>query len=950
MSRGERVFGWIAQRAPLWLALTLIDFVVAVLRSTQSSVSLSKLFAVSLGGTIGLGIFACAVIALTTSAATASARWARLASTLIGAVYGFTAGVGFFSGAGLFRAKLAVPLIVIATIAGALAPFVIRRIVSLNGSKWRIAACVFGAVILAVHLGVLVRQYALAHAVMAFTAVGVLSEALALRGRSRRFSLWLSVGAITAVLVSVAMNAGSTLVRAGAVSALSLGGYLSRAVGVAAVRLAARRPVRAMTVGGWGRGPHWPFAGRDVVLVTVDALRADRLTAMGGHGRMPSLDALARAGVLFRRAYTATPHTSYALASIMLGTHARAVLSLERQGPKRRPLADFLTARGYSTAGFLPPAVFSVDAERFGALATTRFGFGYRAEDWSSATDRVDAAVRWVGAQSVNTRVFVWVHLFEPHEPYESHSEFVFGPRQIDRYDAECAVVDRAIARLREGISHLGRAPIYVITADHGEEFGEHGGAYHGTSLFDEQVRVPLVFVGQGIAPAVIDYPVSLIDVAPTVLAGMGATRPPRVRGSDLAPIAARAVTPPPVFAGTGTLRMVVSGRFKLIADVSDGTSSLYDLESDPREERNLVEVDPSTANRLRNYVAEWEAGHALVDAEGDPAVPVIPSALARAEQGDRSAAPEVAVLLRHGSRELRPRCARVLGDLGDASPEIRAALVHALEDDVPSVRREAAVSLGLLHDPRGVSLARLSLRDESVSGRWRAALSLVRARDVSGVEPLIALVREFLPGDQRRADGVRALRTLDPSNAVPLWLDLIDDPWVGPDAVMALSPHADAAIIARLRNALSTTRYPVTARAILTVLADARAPDVLSAIVAQSGRGDPLPGLFSLLDKVGPRARRVESLRTPQSVTPHRVRTITLDFTAVSRAPRRLYLFVTVAGSADGTLTINAQSVAVHPGSQSLVIDAAVPFSRSLRVVSDVPLRIERVLATRRS
>ena len=98
---------------------------------------------------------------------------------------------------------------------------------------------------------------------------------------------------------------------------------------------------------GYIAGPHLPLTGVDLVLVTVDALRADRLTALGGRGRMPTLDALASHGVLFRRAYCTTPHTSYSLASLMMGTYARSVLALPGTARAHGTLASWLGAAGF---------------------------------------------------------------------------------------------------------------------------------------------------------------------------------------------------------------------------------------------------------------------------------------------------------------------------------------------------------------------------------------------------------------------------------------------------------------------------------------------------------------------------------------------------------------------------------------------------------------------------
>ncbi|MEZ4405733.1 MAG: sulfatase-like hydrolase/transferase [Polyangiales bacterium] len=224
-----------------------------------------------------------------------------------------------------------------------------------------------------------------------------------------------------AVVAGAWVSARSPLVRATAVQALLTGQHLARGSAHAGPRRVAAEP--GLTAAGWGRGRTSRSRAETLVLVTVDALRADRLAAMGGRGRTPTLDALARRGMTFRRAYATTPHTFGTRSRRSCSARTRAPCSRLRQGPPRRTLADF-SERGYATAGFLPPAVFSVDAEHFGALADTRFGFAHRVEDWSSAADRVDQALRWTRERRAGERVFLWVHLFELHEPYDAHPEF----------------------------------------------------------------------------------------------------------------------------------------------------------------------------------------------------------------------------------------------------------------------------------------------------------------------------------------------------------------------------------------------------------------------------------------------------------------------------------------------------------------------------------------------
>jgi hypothetical protein len=261
------------------------------------------------------------------------------------------------------------------------------------------------------------------------------------------------------------------------------------------------------------------LVGRDILLVTVDALRADHVGAYGyPRPTTPNLDALAAGGVVFDAAYSPTPHTSYAVTSIMTGKYMRPLV-LQGLGDDSDTWAGYLRRYGYRTAGFYPPAVFFIDAERFGAFRDRALDFEYRRVEFAPAEARAAAVKGYLDRQPADRRVFVWVHLFEPHEPYEAHPEHPFGDRDIDRYDAEIAAADDGIGALVTTMRAARPGAVIIVTADHGEEFSEHGGRYHGTTVYEEQVRVPLVVNAPGLLPPHhVSAPVQLIDLLPTVL------------------------------------------------------------------------------------------------------------------------------------------------------------------------------------------------------------------------------------------------------------------------------------------------------------------------------------------------------------------------------------------------------------------------------------------------
>src|SRR5439155_6197122 len=177
----------------------------------------------------------------------------------------------------------------------------------------------------------------------------------------------------------------------------------------------------------------------DILLVTVDALRADHVGAYGyDRPTTPNLDRLARQGAMFLRAYCPTPHTSYSMTSMMTGKTLRPLLS-QGLGLDSDTFAGILRTYGYRTAAFYPPAVFFIDEELFVPFRDRKLDFEYARVEFADPHERARAVRGYLETQPQDHRVFLWVHLFEPHEPYVLHPEHAFGERDIDRYDSEVA-------------------------------------------------------------------------------------------------------------------------------------------------------------------------------------------------------------------------------------------------------------------------------------------------------------------------------------------------------------------------------------------------------------------------------------------------------------------------------------------------------------------------------
>ncbi|HEY2735619.1 MAG TPA: sulfatase, partial [Polyangiales bacterium] len=315
-----------------------------------------------------------------------------------------------------------------------------------------------------------------------------------------------------------------------------------------------------------------------VLLITIDALRADHLGLHGyPRGVTHELDALGARGVVFDHAYAQAPHSSYSLCSLMTSEYLHETLELG-QAPPSATLPRLLTAAGYHTAAFYTQGIFHTAGEQLSMFESDAFGFAlhdHQDRPAEQMTDRALAEIDRTIARGEPSALF-WVHYFDVHEPYEATT---LGTSDVDRYDSELLATDRAIGRLvRSAEARLKKKLIVVITADHGEEFHEHGGVYHGSSLYQEQVHVPLIFVVPGVAPLRRTLPVESIDIAPTLLALLGIERAPTMRGVDLRPALLGRETARPVFSAVIHKKMAVSWPYKLIADLRFGTFELYDL------------------------------------------------------------------------------------------------------------------------------------------------------------------------------------------------------------------------------------------------------------------------------------------------------------------------------------------------------------------------------------
>ena len=321
-----------------------------------------------------------------------------------------------------------------------------------------------------------------------------------------------------------------------------------------------------------------------ILLVTLDTTRADAVGPGAKGIETPSFNALAARGRYFRQAYASVPETLPSHASLLTGLYpaGHGVHENGRFVDRSHPvLAERLGQAGYRTAAFVSSFVLS---RRFGLAR----GFDLYDDDLPGSGQERDAAattgraLAYLAQQASNTPLFLWVHYFDAHAPYEPPARF--RDRYVSRYLGEIAAVDEQLGRIAQAFDARGGTRAIVVVADHGEGLGDHGESQHGHLLYQSTMHVPLVVVGPGIASTTVDHPTSTRRVFHTVLdlAGLDSTMSLR---RDEPEIVLGEAMKPFLDYGWRPQTMAVSGVIKAI---QAGVVEAYDLAHDTGETRNL--------------------------------------------------------------------------------------------------------------------------------------------------------------------------------------------------------------------------------------------------------------------------------------------------------------------------------------------------------------------------
>ena len=296
--------------------------------------------------------------------------------------------------------------------------------------------------------------------------------------------------------------------------------------------------------------PPGAAAGFNILLVTLDTTRADRIGSYGyGPAATPVLDRLAAAGVRFAEAVTVAPETLPAHATLFTGLlppgHGVRINTEGRLGSRHQTVAEVARARGYRTAAFVSAFVldarFGLDQgfdhydDRVDVTRGTAFASGTNER---RAGETTDAALAWLRSGDRARPFLLWVHYFDAHAPYDPPAPFA-SRFAGSLYDGEIAYVDAQLGRLLQGLDTAGvrDKTLVIVVGDHGESLGDHYERTHSIFLYRSTVRVPLVVSNRRLfpTPAVVDGTVvSLADIAPTLLDLLGVEDPPAGDGVSL--------------------------------------------------------------------------------------------------------------------------------------------------------------------------------------------------------------------------------------------------------------------------------------------------------------------------------------------------------------------------------------------------------------------------------
>ncbi|MFW6086043.1 MAG: sulfatase-like hydrolase/transferase, partial [Myxococcota bacterium] len=381
--------------------------------------------------------------------------------------------------------------------------------------------------------------------------------------------------------------------------------------------------VAAFGEGGYGSLPEG-LDRPNILLVTIDALRADHLGSYGyDRATSPHMDAFAERATRFTSVTAQSSRSIRSLPATLTGFYpSQIAYGDEYLFPSLQPenvtVAEALRDGGYRTAVTMGTDYFERVAGFFQGFENVDQSDRYRPPRRAPMT----RALRQLDElQQQDDPWFLWAHLFNVHEEYlwdRTPSEF--GDELVDAYDTEIKLADREVGRLLDEVRRRGLMDetVVIVTADHGEAFGEHGAYGHSTALYEEQLQVPLLMHVPGLEPGIVDDPVALFDLMPTALNLASVPVPKQMPARSLVPLATGEHEAPADRLILSELlpdglypydqKAIRRGDSKLIWWVREGSFQLYDLRQDPEETTNLADDRRAEAEELLGLLRAWVA------------------------------------------------------------------------------------------------------------------------------------------------------------------------------------------------------------------------------------------------------------------------------------------------------------------------------------------------------
>lgn len=370
--------------------------------------------------------------------------------------------------------------------------------------------------------------------------------------------------------------------------------------------------------------PKGPF---NVMLILVDSLRADMPWAGYPREIAPNLTALEKTCTSYTRGYSVSSYTAKSVAAALSGKYPS---TLKRSGYffTKYPESNLFFAELLSKAGV---HTMSTHGHMYMRRGNTGFDQGFA--DWriveglsfDAQTDNhitshkmTPLVISQLDAAPKDKPFFLYAHYMDPHDVYNVHSDGpIFGKKNRDKYDSEVFFTDKHIGKL---LDHARKQPwwdktVVIVSADHGEAFGEHKMFRHAFELWEMLVRVPLMICGPGIEARRLDVPRSGIDLAPTILELLGVTADSDFAGTSLVPELRGGAAPArpvlldlPADSNNPERRALVDGDYKLLVFGNDWRFDLYDVRQDPGETKDLAKAMPDKLAELKaKYRAVWD-------------------------------------------------------------------------------------------------------------------------------------------------------------------------------------------------------------------------------------------------------------------------------------------------------------------------------------------------------